>query len=239
MVVRGLPHAGAGRHESDGLVVPQSAAALFALDDGDKPAPILLIEERVQNGVDAGIGSTQPLRYGGGDGQDLFLPHLYLSTELDPREDNVQRQPRQHKEDDYGHEHLDHLHLGLLLHPLHLSVLGVRRDGSPPHLDPDENVAHGDEDHGEDVAEEEVGDEEVKRTVEVIGPDLQAEFGLRGIFEDDHQIEVESPGDGGGEGDDPDDEYHKPGAALGDLALERPPDCQESGNKDNIYTFIF
>lgn len=73
----------------------------------------------------------------------------------------------------------------------------------------------------------------------MVGPDLQAELGLWGIFKNHHQIKVESPGDGGGKGDDPDDEYHEPGAALGDLALERPPDGQESANKDKIKNINF
>lgn len=40
----------------EGRVVAQVAAARAALDDGHKAAPVLLVEERVQDGVDARVG---------------------------------------------------------------------------------------------------------------------------------------------------------------------------------------
>lgn len=96
------------------------------------------------------------------------------------------------------------------------------------YLDPDEDVAHGDEYHRENVTEHHVGDEEVKGAVHGVGPDLDADLDVGGVGEDDYQVEEDGPRDGGGQGNEPDEQNHDAGSALGDLALERPPYRQES-----------
>ena len=138
-VVRGLPHAGGRGHHGHRLVVPDLAAAASALEDRDEATTVFLVEESVEDRVDAGVTGAEPLGDRRGDRQDLVLP--LVTAEFDHREDHVERQPRQHEQDHDHHQHLHHLHLRLLLYPLHLSVLRVGRDVPSPYLDPDQDVA--------------------------------------------------------------------------------------------------
>lgn len=135
--MRRFSHARRRGHHSDRFVIMQPAAASATLYDGHKTAPEFLIEERVQNGIDAGVGGAQPLCDRRGNRQNIVLPGLDLAAQLDPGEDHVQRQPGDDKEDDNRDEHLDHFHLALLLHSLHLRIFGVSWYVTFPHLDPD------------------------------------------------------------------------------------------------------
>ena len=89
--MRRFAHARRRTHHRHSFVVPQPPAALPTLDDGDETPTKLLIKESVQNRVDARVGGTQPLRDGCSNGQNLLLPALYVSTELNPGENHVQR----------------------------------------------------------------------------------------------------------------------------------------------------
>jgi len=63
---------GVGR--SDVLVVPQRAPAASALQHGSEAAAELLVEERVQHGVNTTVGRAQPLCDRRGHGQEVLLP---------------------------------------------------------------------------------------------------------------------------------------------------------------------
>lgn len=99
-------------------------------------------------------------------------------------------------------------------------------------LDPDEDVAHGDEDHWQYVAKEEVPNEEVEVSREVLWPLLETEAEVRALVHLD-QVEEDGPGDRGGEGYEPYDKNHGTSTAGCDLALEWPPDCQEPATEQN------
>lgn len=112
-----------------------------------------------------------------------------------------------------------------------MSVLRLTRYITPPDLDPDEDITHGDEKHRQDVAEDEIANDEVEDLAEGVGPDVEAELDVRVVLEDRDQVEGEHPGDGDEDGEDPDEHDHEPCAPLRDLALQRPPDRQEPVNK--------
>lgn len=131
----------------------------------------------------------------------LLLPASNIAAKLDPGENDVERHPGEHKQHHDCHQHLDHLELGPLLHALHLAVLGVSRDVAVRHAYPDENVADGDQDGGHNVAEQQVGQQEVQVAVHAWWPHFQANLQVGHFLEDGHQVEEQSPRDGGGEGD--------------------------------------
>lgn len=114
-VIGGLSHARRGGHHRDGLVIPELAAAPTALENGDEATSVLLIEEGVEDRIYAGIASAQPLGDRRGDRQDLVFPLYDVATQLDHGEDHVERQPRENEEYDDHDQHLDYLHLRLLL----------------------------------------------------------------------------------------------------------------------------
>ena len=140
-IIRGLPHARWGGHHRDGLVIPEFAAASAALQDGDEAASVLLVEESVEDRIYAGIAGAQPLGDRRGDWQNFVLPLSHVATQFDYSKDHVERQPWEDEKYHDHDQHLDHLHLRLLLYPLHLSVLGIGGYMPAPHLDPDENIA--------------------------------------------------------------------------------------------------
>lgn len=104
----------------------------------------------------------------------------------------------------------------------------VRGDGSPPDFDPDEDVAHSDEDHGEYVAEDEVANDKVEDFTDWVRPNIKAEPYVGVIVEYHNQVEEEDPWSRDADGEDPDEDDHHSRAAFGDLALQRPPNGQES-----------
>lgn len=105
-----------------------------------------------------------------------------------------------------------------------MRVLRVGGDGPSPDFDPDEDVAHCDEDHGENVTEDEVSYNEVQDFADGVGPDVQAEAYVGVVVEDHYEVEEEHPGRGDEDGEDPDEDDHQPRTAFGDLAFQRPPD---------------
>lgn len=107
-------------------------------------------------------------------------------------------------------------------------VLDVARYVAPRDLDPDEDVAHGDEDHGQEVAEEEVADEEKEGAVLGPGPRLDAEVELGVVAVGRDQVEEEQPRRRRRQRYEPDDDDHHASPSLRYLALEGPPNGQES-----------
>lgn len=97
-----------------------------------------------------------------------------------------------------------------------MSIGGNRAPGD---LDPDEDVAHGNEDHGKDVAEDEVSDDKVEDFAKGVGPDVYAEANVGTFFEHDDQVEEEDPGSSDDDSEDPNEDDHHPSPSLGDLAF--------------------
>jgi len=225
---------------------PEASAAAARLDDGSEAAPVLLVH-RVEDGVDAAVRGAQPLGHRHHLLEDLELLLRDVRAELDPREDDVERQPGEHEQDDHGHQHLDDLHLALLLHAVHLGVLRLTGNGPRGDLDPDEHVAERYQGHGQQVAGHQVGQQEVKVPVRARGPDLLAEeLRLRvgreeGVGEDllgGHQVEEEQPRDGGHQGDHPYADYHDAGTSLRHL-LQGPPDGNEPARGERSQQRLF
>lgn len=125
------------------------------------------------------------------------------------------------------------------MHSLHLSILGIGWNGPSPNLDPDEDVAHGDEYHGEDVAEYEVSDNKVEDFAQGVRPDVEAETDVRAVFEHCHQVKREHPWGGHHDSEDPDKDDHHSRATFGDLTFEGPPYCQKSATIENFVNDIF
>lgn len=94
-VIGGLSDAGTGQRH--GLVVPQAAAAAARTQDGCESASELVVEEGVQERVDARIGSTEPLRQRRRHRQRLPFPRGQSAAQLYAGEDGVQGQPRRHE----------------------------------------------------------------------------------------------------------------------------------------------
>ena len=107
----------------------------------------------------------------------------------------------------------------------------ISGDWSSPNIDPNEDVAHGDEYHGEYVAEDKVTDDKVEDFTDGVGPDIETESNVGVVVEYHYQIEEKDPGSGDTDGEDPDKDDHHSRAALGDLALQGPPNGQESVTK--------
>ena len=66
-----------------------------------------------------------------------------------------------------------YLDFRLLLHALHLRVLGVGGDGPAPDFDPDEHVAQRDEYERQHVAAQQVGHQEVHLPAHAVRPHLR------------------------------------------------------------------
>ena len=92
-IVARLAHAGGRGHDRDGLIVAQLAAALSALQNGHEAPTVLFVEEGVEYRIDAGVAGAQPLGYRGGHPEHLVLPLGGVAAQLDPRKNNVERQP--------------------------------------------------------------------------------------------------------------------------------------------------
>jgi len=227
-VVGGLSHTRGGGHHRDGLIVSELAATPTAFQNGDEAAPVLLVEEGVEDRIYARVAGAQPLSDRCGDRQDLVLSFRYVAAELDHGEDDVEGQPREDEQYHDHHQHFYHLHLRLLLYPLHLSVLGVCGYVSAPHLDPYEDVAERYEDHWQHVTEGQVADQKEQRAILRMWPCLQAEPQIRIVVVNGDQIEKQQPGRRHRQSDEPDHHDHHASAPLRDLALERPPNRQES-----------
>ena len=216
-VVRGLSHAGGRGHHRHRLVIPDLAAAAAALQNRDEASPILFVEEGVEDRIDARVARSQPLGDRRCYGDDLVLP--LLVAQLDHSEDDVEGQPRE-DEQYYDHDqHFHHLHLRLLLYPFHLGVLRVGGYVPPPHLDPDQYVAEGDEDRGKYVAQGQIADQEEEGFVFRARPHLEAEPQVRVVFVNGDQVEEEEPRGCCREGDEPDHHYYHPGSPLRYLTL--------------------
>ena len=224
-VVRGLPHARGRGHHCHCLVVPDLAAAAAALQNCDEASPILFVEEGVEDRIDARVARPQPLGDRRGYGDDLVLP--LLVAQLDHGEDHVEGQPREDEQYDDYDQHFHHLHLRFLLYPLHLGVLRVRGYVPPPHFDPDQDVAEGDEDRGKYVAQRQIADQEEEGFVFRVWPHLQAEPQVWIVFVNGDQVEEEEPRGSRGEGDEPDHHYYHSSPPLRYLTLQGPPDRQE------------
>jgi len=171
-VVGGFPHTRGGGHHRDGLVVSELAATPAAFQDGDEAAPVLFVEEGVEDRIYAGVAGTQPLSDRRGDRQDLVLSLRYVAAELDHGEDDVEGQPGEDEQYHDHYQHFHHLHLRFLLYPLHLSVLGVCGYVPAPHLDPYEDVAEGYEDHRQHVTKGQVADQKEQGAVLRMWPGL-------------------------------------------------------------------
>jgi len=213
------------------LVVPEGAAAPAALEHRGEAAPELAVEERVQHRVDAAVGRAQPLGDGRGHRKEVLLPRHQPAAELDPGEYRVQRQPGRDEQHHHHGQHLDHLHLALLLDALHARALVVRGYGPPPHLHPDHRVAQRYGHRGHHVAQAQVAQQEVQVAVQVVRPHLQAQFQARGVLKYGHHVEEQRPRYGDGGRHQPDDADDVPGPARGDLTLQRVPDGQEPANE--------
>lgn len=91
--VRRFSHTRRRRHQSHRFVVSEPSAAAPALDDAHETASEFLVEERVQDGIYAGIGRAEPLGDRRRYRQDFLFPGLDLAAEFDAREYDVERQP--------------------------------------------------------------------------------------------------------------------------------------------------
>lgn len=103
------------------------------------------------------------------------------------------------------------------------------------YLNPNENVTHGDKDHGQDVAENHIRYEEVHGSVSGIGPHLDAELDVGRVAKDDHEIEEDCPWYSCGQGDEPYEHDHHPRSSFRYLAFQRPPYRQESETEDTKF----
>lgn len=64
-----------------------------------------------------------------------------------------------------------------------------------------------------------------------IVPDFDAKLYVGNVAVDVHQVKNEQPWDGDGKGDAPNKHDQDASPSFGDLAFERPPNGQKSGNK--------
>lgn len=226
-VVRWLSHARRGGHHRDGLVIPELAAASAALQDGDEAAPVFLVEECVEDWIYAGVAGTQPLGNRRGDRQDLVLSLRHVAAQLDHGEDYVKRQPWEDEEYHNHDQHLDHLHLRLLLYPLHLGVFGIGGYMPAPHLNPDKNVAKRYEYHRQHVAKSQIANQEEQRAILGVRPRFQAKAQVGIVIVDGDQVEEQQPGRRHCQSDEPDHNDHHACSPFCDLTFQRPPDRQK------------